>query len=79
MGAWLEAFEKLQPDQQDRVRRWIHLNKSIAETLHIDWDDWVSNYLKAAMEDPLDYRFMQAYLPGFAGLDDAEGEPPDLG
>ena len=76
VGAWLEAFEKLRPDQQDRVRRWIHLNRSIAHTLRIDWDVWVSDYLRPAMESPLDYQFLQVYLPEFAGLDEGAERPP---
>lgn len=74
MGAWLEALEKLQSERPDRVRRWIKFKSSIAQTLDIAWDDWVSDHLKRALENPLDHRSMQAYLPGFAGLDVGAGD-----
>ncbi len=69
MGAWLEAYEKLDDAQQDRVQRWLHLNRFIARALRIEWDDWVSAYLQPAMDRPLDYRFMADCVPDFAGFD----------
>jgi hypothetical protein len=73
MGAWLEAYEKLSEDQKDRVQRWIHLNKFIAHTLHLSWDDWVNRFLSPSMERPMDYSFMESTLVGFRGLD-VEGQ-----
>jgi hypothetical protein len=68
MGAWLEAYEKLQPEQQDRVQRWIHLNKFIAHTLRLSWDDWVNRFIQPCMERPMDYSFMEPTLVGKEGL-----------
>src|SRR5882672_7038285 len=73
MGAWLEAYEKLTEEQQDRVQRWIHLNKFIAHTLHMPFDDWVNRFITPAMERPMDYSFMESTLVGFQGLD-VEGQ-----
>ena len=69
MGAWLQAYEKLDDAQKDRVQRWLHLNKFIARALRLDWDDWVSAYLQPAMDRPLDYSFMADCVPDFAGFD----------
>ncbi len=69
MGAWLEAYEKLDEAQKDRVQRWLHLNKFIARTLKLDWVTWVEDYLQPAMDRPLDYRFMADCIPDFSGLD----------
>lgn len=74
MGAWLEAYEKLSPEQQDRVQRWLHLNHFICRTLRIPWEKWVDDYLRPAMEKPLDYSFMEACLPGFTGIDAVAGQ-----
>ena len=68
MGAWLEAYKKLDPEAQERVRRWINVNKFIAYTLKIEWETWVSDYLQPAMDNPLDYGFMEACFPDFGGL-----------
>lgn len=68
MGAWLESYKQLSPDQQERVQAWLHLNKFIARTLRIDWEKWVDEYLQLAMEHPLDYSFMLLCLPEFSGL-----------
>lgn len=69
MGAWLEAYEELDDEQKLRVQRWLHLNKFIARTLKLDWDEWIDDYVKSCVENPLDYAFMQACLPGFTGID----------
>lgn len=74
MGAWLEAYEKLPTEAQDRVQRWLHLNQFIARTLRIDWDKWVSDYLQPTFQSPLDYTFMEACLPGFVGGLGMEGQ-----
>jgi hypothetical protein len=70
MGAWLESYEKLSPEQQERVQLWIHLNKFISRTLRIDWEKWIDDYVNPAMENPLDFSFMQDALPdaNFTGL-----------
>ncbi|MEQ8276439.1 MAG: hypothetical protein RMA76_16210 [Deltaproteobacteria bacterium] len=68
MGAWLESYRQLSPDQQERVQAWLHLNKFICRTLRIDWENWVDDYLNPAMEHPLDYSFMLLCLPEFSGL-----------
>jgi hypothetical protein len=73
MGAWLESYRQLTEEQQERVQKWLHLNKFIARTLRIDWEKWVDEYLQVAMEHPLDYSFMRACLPSFSGLD-VEGQ-----
>ncbi len=70
MGAWLETYEKLTPEQQDRVQRWIHLNKFIARTLKLSFEDWLEKFVQPCMERPLDYSFMAACVPGFTGLED---------
>ncbi len=71
MGAWLEAFDRLEPDAQDRVRRWIHVNKFIAHTLGMTWEVWVEKYLTPTMDNPLDYSFMDSCFPEFAGMGDS--------
>jgi hypothetical protein len=68
MGAWLEAYEQLDDAQKDRVQRWLHLNKFIAHTLHISWEDWVNRFVKPCFDAPLDYSFMSAVITGFTGL-----------
>ena len=74
MGAWLEAYQKLPVEAQDRVQRWLHLNQFIARTLRIDWEKWVADYLQPTFENPLDYSFMQICLPGFVGGLGMEGQ-----
>ena len=69
MSAWLEAYEKLPEAQKGRVQRWIHLQKLVAETLRIDFDRWIEDYVGGAMKAPFDYRFMEVTVPDFAGLD----------
>ena len=74
MGAWLEAYEKLPTEAQDRVQRWLHLNHFIARTLRIDWQKWVDDYLNPTFQAPLDYAFMEACLPDFVGGLGMEGQ-----
>ena len=69
MGAWLEAYDRLDEAQKDRVQKWLHLNKFIARSLRLDWDTWVSEYLQPAMDQPLDYSFMADCVRDFNGLD----------
>jgi hypothetical protein len=73
MGTWLDAYNQLPDDAQERVQRWIHLNKFIAHTLRISWDKWVEGYLRTCMENPLDYSFIGSILVDFKGLD-VEGQ-----
>lgn len=73
MGAWLEAYQKLPTEAQDRVQKWLHLQKFIARTLELEWETWVDEYLTPCMENPLDYSFMEACLADFAGFDGTEG------
>lgn len=70
----MEAYQQLDAEQQARVQRWIHLNKFVAQTLRIDWRDWIDTYIGAAMERPFDYSFMEATVPNFAGFDGAAGQ-----
>jgi hypothetical protein len=74
MGAWLDAYRQLPEDAQDRVQRWLHLQKFIAKTLKLDFEAWVDGYLTPCMEAPLDYAFMEACLPGFTGFDGVVGQ-----
>jgi hypothetical protein len=74
MGAWLEAYEKLPTEAQDRVQRWLHLNHFIARTLRIDWQKWVDDYLTPTFQAPLDYSFMRDCLPDFVGGLGMEGQ-----
>jgi hypothetical protein len=70
MSGWLEAYERLPEAQKVRVQRWIHLQKFIAETLGMPFEQWVETYVGAAMQAPFDYSFMEAAtISGFAGLD----------
>ena len=73
MGAWLEAYQKLPVEAQDRVQKWLHLQKFIARTLKIEWEDWVDDYLTPCMENPLDYAFMEVCISDFAGFDGTAG------
>lgn len=73
MGAWLEAYQKLPTEAQDRVQKWLHLQKFIARTLKVDWQTWVDDYLTPCMENPLDYRFMEVCVADFVGFDGTEG------
>jgi len=74
MGAWLESYNKLPTEAQDRVQKWLHLQKFIARTLKLDWQTWVDDYLTPCMENPLNYEFMQVCLPNFEGFDGVEGQ-----
>ncbi len=74
MGAWLESYNKLPTEAQDRVQKWLHLQKFIARSLKLDWETWVDDYLTPCMENPLDYSFMRACLPGFTGFDAVQGQ-----
>ena len=69
MAAWLQAYERLDEAQKDRVQKWLHLNKFIARSLQLDWSTWVDDYLKPAMDRPLDYSFMADCLPDFQGFE----------
>jgi hypothetical protein len=68
MGGWLESYQQLDEAQQERVQRWLHLNKFIAHTLRISWEDWVNRFLKPCFDAPLDYSFMAAVITEFTGL-----------
>jgi hypothetical protein len=74
VSAWLEAYERLPEDAQARVKHWLHLQKLIAQTLRLSWEEWIEKYLGYAMEHPFDYRFMQATFPAFAGVDAEPGQ-----
>ncbi|MCA9555555.1 MAG: hypothetical protein KC933_36335 [Myxococcales bacterium] len=74
MGAWLEAYRQLPEDAQDRVQRWLHLQKFIAHSLKLDWETWVDDFLTPCMQAPLDYAFMEVCLPGFTGFEGVEGQ-----
>lgn len=67
MGAWLEAYEKLDDARKVNVQRWIHLNKFIAKTLKIDEEAWFEDWIGEAMQNPLDYSFMADAIPGLTG------------
>jgi hypothetical protein len=69
MSAWLAAYERLSDAQKVNVQRWIHLNKFIAQTLKIDERAWFEDWVGDAMRNPLDFSFMEAAIPGFAGLE----------
>lgn len=66
MGAWLEAYERLDDARKQNVQRWIHLNKFIAKTLKIDEEAWFEDWVGEAMQNPLDYSFMAEAIPGLA-------------
>ena len=74
MSAWLDAYNQLNPEQQERIKRWLHLQRFIAETLKVPWDTWIEEYIGGAMERPFDYSFMEATIPGFAGVDGPAGQ-----
>jgi hypothetical protein len=75
MGAWLEAYEKLDDARKVNVQRWIHLNKFIAKTLQIEPEAWFEDWVGEAMQNPFDYSFMAEAIPGLVehglGTDDA--------
>lgn len=68
MPGWRESYEQLPEEQQARVQRWLHLNKFIAHTLHLSFDDWINRFVAPAMEKPLDYGFLEALFGDFSGL-----------
>lgn len=68
MAGWLESYNQLTEEQQDRVQRWLHLNKFIAHTLRIPWNDWVDKHLTPCMQKPMDYSFMEATIAELGGL-----------
>ncbi|MBI2375377.1 MAG: hypothetical protein HYV07_15385 [Deltaproteobacteria bacterium] len=72
MSTWLEAYESLPEESKVNVQRWIHLNKFIARTLKIDEKAWFEEWVGWAMQNPLDYSFMEACIPGFVGMDQEE-------
>jgi len=69
MSGWRQSYEQLSDEQKVNVQRWIHLNKFIANTLKIPEPKWFEEYVGHAMQYPFDYSFMEATLPGFAGLE----------
>lgn len=74
MSAWLEAYQQLPEEIQERVQRWLHLQKFISQTLKIPWEKWVEDYLGSCMARPFDYSFMEATFPSFAGFEGAAGQ-----
>jgi hypothetical protein len=74
VSAWLEAYERLPEDAQARVKRWLHLQKLIAQTLRLSWEEWIEQYLGYAMAHPFDYRFMEATFPAFTGIEADPGQ-----
>ncbi len=74
MSAWLEAYNQLEPAEQERIQRWLHLQRFISETLRVPWETWIETYIGGAMERPFDYSFMDATIPGFSGLDGPAGQ-----
>jgi hypothetical protein len=69
---WLDAYQRLPEEAQERVKYWLHLQRLIAQTLRIPWEKWIDRYIAYAMAHPLDYSFLQATFPTmteFAGLD----------
>ena len=80
MSEWLRSYERLPEASKVNVQRWMHLNKFIANTLRIPEQTWFETYLGDAMKDPLDYRFMEACIPGLSGAAlPGEGESFELG
>jgi hypothetical protein len=74
VSEWLEAYERLPEDAKARVKRWLHLQKLIAQTLRLTWEQWLEHYIARAMAHPFDYSFMQVTFPQFVGLDAAPGQ-----
>lgn len=66
MATWLESYKKLPPLQQARVERWIQIQRFVAETLKIDFETWITDYVGGAMEAPFDYSFLEE--AAFVGL-----------
>jgi hypothetical protein len=50
------------------MQRWIHLNKFIAHTLGMSFDDWIERFVTPSFDAPLDYSFMSAVIAGAEGL-----------
>ncbi len=73
MSGWLEAYERLPEDAKARVQQWLHLQRMIAETLRVPWERWIDHYIGYAMSHPFDYRFMEAAIPNFVGLETTGG------
>ena len=74
MTGWLDAYQRLPADVQERVKYWLHLQRLIAQTLRIPWEKWIDQYIGTAMKNPFDYGFMEATFPtmaGFSGLESA--------
>lgn len=68
MPSWLESYEQLSEEQQDRVQRWLHLNKFIAHTLRMPWEKWIDGFIAPSMAKPMDYAFMSSTIADFTGL-----------
>ena len=49
MAGWQESYEQLSEEQQERVQRWLHLNKFIAHTLRLDWQTWIDQFIAPAI------------------------------
>ncbi len=64
MSAWLEAFEGLPEAAKERVRRWVLLQRLVADTLGVPFERWVEEYVGGAMAHPFDYRFLDGLVPG---------------
>lgn len=79
MGAWLEAYEKLDDSRKINVQRWIHLNKFIAKTLRIKEEEWFEGWVGEAMQNPLDYSFMAEAIPGLTEHALASDDAMDAG
>ncbi len=54
---WMEAFNKLPAERQDKIHRWFATQKIIIEHTDLTVDEWFG-HIQWAMDNPFDYSFI---------------------
>lgn len=70
---WMEAFQSLPADRQDKLRMWFATQKLIIDHSGLSPEAWFG-YIQWAMDNPLDYSFVNDFpdRDDLSGADSAE-------
>lgn len=67
--AWFEHYEALPPKTKARVDRWLKLQVAIADSLGMNLEVWIEQFVQPGLSAPFDFRFLQQLVPSEPGDD----------
>lgn len=70
---WISAFEELPEERQDDLKRWFAMQKIIIEASGLTPEEWFG-HVEWALENPLDYSFIQDFPDEEVDLSNAKDE-----